>query len=241
MRPLQGAESQPFPLRVVTIRGRPSDPMLLACSSLGIALRRACSSHATPRNDVRRVMDCARHARVVLIGGPSGSGKSTLVRAMIREARRLGHQACVAREPRRPRNRPVLDLLTGTVSRRLGLLARAGLSEAALLPRTTRELSTGQRYRLALAMTLDQAGGRGSAWVFADEFASTLDRTTARILAASMGKWARSRERPWTLVAATSHEDLVGPLSPDVLVWCSLDGGIDIVPRTPRRVREKQP
>lgn len=219
---------RPFPLRVVEVHRKPSEALRIACSALGIVLRRARATRPPSPVAARRVMDLARSARVVLIGGPSGAGKSTLLRSMIAAARRRRERVSVVGVPCRSHDRVVLDLLTGEVADRLKLLARAGLSEASLLARTGRELSTGQRHRLALAMAMDQARRRGSTWIFADEFASTLDRTTARALAVTMARWMHSGPQRRTLVVATAHEDLIAALSPDLLVWCSLDGAFDV-------------
>ncbi|MBL8965059.1 MAG: hypothetical protein JNK70_13465, partial [Phycisphaerae bacterium] len=130
-----------FPLRVVEIHRKPSETLRIACSALGIVLRRSRATRLPGPVAARRVMDLARSARVVLIGGPSGAGKSTLLRSMIAAAQRRRERASVVGAPRRTHDRVILDLLSGEVADRLKLLARAGLSEASLLARTGRELS----------------------------------------------------------------------------------------------------
>ena len=58
------------------------------------------------------------------------------------------------------------------------------------------------------------ASGKGF-WL-CDEFCSTLDRTTARVVAYSMQRHARRVGA--SLIVATSHTDLVGDLCPDIRV-----------------------
>ena len=72
--------------------------------------------------------------------------------------------------------------------------------------------------RLRLAQALAVAERRPEPWsvLLADEFGSTLDRTTASVIAGSVRRWVR-RSRV-CFVAATAHDDLLEPLDPDVLV-----------------------
>ena len=97
-------------------------------------------------------------------------------------------------------------------------LSRAGLNDAAVMLRRPSELSQGQQHRLRLAQALAVAERRPEPWsvLLADEFGSTLDRTTASVIAGSVRRWVR-RSRV-CFVAATAHEDLLEPLDPDVLV-----------------------
>lgn len=97
-------------------------------------------------------------------------------------------------------------------------LSLAGLNDAAVMLRKPEQLSEGQRHRLRLAQAMAVAERRNEAWtvLLIDEFGSTLDRITATALARSIRRWVgRSNV---CLVCATTHDDLLEPLAPDVLV-----------------------
>ena len=107
-------------------------------------------------------------------------------------------------------------------------LSQAGLNDAAVMLRTPSQLSVGQRHRLQLAQAIAVAHRADADWsvLLADEFASSLDRTTAHALARSTRKWVTRSNI--CLVAATAHDDLLEPLSPDVLVELSPGGQCEI-------------
>jgi ABC-type ATPase with predicted acetyltransferase domain len=104
--------------------------------------------------------------------------------------------------------------------------------------RTPAELSDGQRYRLRLAQVMsliergDSGQGKGELTVIlADEFAATLDRLTASIIARNIRKWVTRSARPLCFVAATTHDDLLEHLEPDVLVLKHLGGRLEVLSR----------
>ncbi|MDP2899572.1 MAG: ABC transporter, partial [Candidatus Bathyarchaeota archaeon] len=113
---------------------------------------------------------------VVYVTGDSGSGKSVLLRALGED---LGDRAIDIADVKPFEDRPIVETVGGTLSEALSLLSRVGLNDAYLFIRRYRELSEGQRYRFRIAKMVES--GRGF-WL-ADEFCSTLDRTTAKIVA----------------------------------------------------------
>lgn len=143
------------------------------------------------------------------------------------------------------------------LSRVLNLLSRAGLSDAFVLLRKPGELSDGQRYRLKLAQVMamveasaplphtprhaSAASAHRSAVshadsqharlviILADEFGAALDRLTAAILARNVRRWTRQCVVPVCFIAATTHDDLLEPFEPDVLIEKHLGERIDIV------------
>lgn len=166
--------------------------------------------------------------QIVLFTGSSGSGKSSMLR-MVSE--QLSQQATVLdiTSLTLP-EKPLVDALPVEVKAGLDLLAACGLSEAQLLLRTPSELSEGQRYRFRLALGLAQLMRRDpatSAWLLADEFTATLDRTLARVLSFNLSRLARKYQVGCLL--ATTHDDVAADLQPDVHVRPGLDGRIEVV------------
>ena len=94
----------------------------------------------------------------------------------------------------------------------LELLSRVGLNDAFLFLRTYNQLSDGQRYRYRIAKLMES----GKQWWLMDEFAATLDRDTAKIVAFNLQKLARQQGK--AVIAATTHGDLFEDLNPSVHV-----------------------
>jgi ABC-type ATPase with predicted acetyltransferase domain len=157
---------------------------------------------------------------VALITGPSGSGKSTILRL-------LAERLAAADSPviRPPDNLPevaVVDQFRRPLESTLRLLARAGLADAMAFALLPSQLSDGQRWRLRLALAMAEAeaksrASRTPATLIVDEFASTLDRLSARCIARVLGRWVGSSRR-LRAICATAHDDLAAPLLPALLV-----------------------
>lgn len=174
--------------------------------------------------------------QILFLTGISGGGKSTLLH-LIGGALKSEASPCDAHPPglvwtdRLPMlaDAALVDALArpegatsaakpaelDTVCRWLSL---AGLNDARVMLRRPRELSEGQRHRLQLAQAIAMAERQPEPWsvLLADEFGSTLDRTTAYALARSVRRWVSKTNI--CLVAATAHDDLLEPLAPDGLV-----------------------
>jgi len=156
---------------------------------------------------------------VVYITGDSGSGKSVLLRALRDD---LGDEAAAMEELEAPGERPIIDLVGDSFRDALRLLSLVGLNDAFLFLRRPSHLSDGQRYRFKIAQLLD----RGRPYWLCDEFCSTLDRTTAKIVAYNVQKMARRSGA--TLIVATTHTDLFDDLSPSIHIHKSWGSEISI-------------
>lgn len=162
---------------------------------------------------------------VVCFTGDSGSGKSSLMRGV---AAQLTDVVDIDQMELQPRT--LVDGLSLPFEESLELLAACGLGEARLMLRTPAELSDGQRYRYRLAVALS----RRPAWVLADEFTATLDRTLARVIALNVHRQARRHGTGFLL--ATTHEDMLEELAPDLHIRCRLGE----TPRVTDRARAGQ-
>ncbi len=120
-------------------------------------------------------------------------------------------------------NRILIEALDLPVVEAMGILSACGLSEARLMLRIPDELSDGQRYRFRLALAMS----RKPAWIVADEFSATLDRTLAKVIAFNLRRLADRTGIGFLL--ATTHEDVLADLAPSLHVACRLDGQIQIL------------
>jgi hypothetical protein len=109
-------------------------------------------------------------------------------------------------------DKPLIETVGETVEEGLELLSKVGLNDAFLFLRTYNQLSDGQKYRYRIAKLIES----GRQWWLMDEFAATLDRDTAKIVAFNLQKFARQQGK--AVIAATTHSDLFEDLAPDVLV-----------------------
>ena len=155
---------------------------------------------------------------VVCFTGPSGSGKSSLLRGVAAQLEQEDPGSVVDIAALKLPEVSLVDALALPVEEALALLSAAGLAEARLLLRTPAELSDGQRYRFRLAAAL----ARQPKWIVADEFTATLDRHLACVIAFNLRRQASRAETGFLL--ATTHEDMLDDLQPDLHVRTDLDG-----------------
>jgi ABC-type ATPase with predicted acetyltransferase domain len=178
---------------------------------------------------VRQICRLVRPGRVILISGPSGSGKSLLLR---RVRAHLARRTLIAMDAVELADAPLVDCFANrNLSDALSILSRVGLAEAWSYFRKPRQLSEGQRWRAKLALCAEQAKTAEKPVLLADEFCAVLDRLTAAIVARSLRRMIDSHPTLCAIVA-TSHDDLIRALQPDVIVRCDF-GKITFVARTP--------
>lgn len=144
--------------------------------------------------------------QIVAFVGTSGAGKSTCLRQFASQAGATWLDDVLI-----DLDRALIDQL-GDFDRGSMLASLCGLAEAQLLCRLPAELSDGQAYRFRLAVAIAQ----GHRVLACDEFLATLDRTTAKVVAFNLRRVATSEGL--TIGVATTHEDLLDDLQPDVLV-----------------------
>jgi ABC-type transport system involved in cytochrome c biogenesis ATPase subunit/GNAT superfamily N-acetyltransferase len=147
---------------------------------------------------------------IIYITGDSGSGKSVLLKAIKKDLENAGEQVIDMAEVNIDPDKPLIDTIGKTFSEALELLSRVGLNDAFLFLRQYRELSDGQKYRYRLAKLIESR----KQWWIMDEFCSTLDRDTAKIVAFNVQKAARRMGK--AVLAATTHTDLFEDLKPSV-------------------------
>jgi len=144
---------------------------------------------------------------IVYITGESGSGKSILLKRL---EQLLAPNTFNIRDIQVDHKKPLVDTVGRTVEEGLELLSRVGLNDAFLFIRKYSQLSDGQRYRYRIAKLIE---ADRQYWVM-DEFCSTLDRDTAKIVAYNVQKLARQEGK--AVLAATTHTDLFEDLKPSV-------------------------
>ncbi len=189
------------------------------CWNYGIPAREA------PRTLVEPTEIDLSPGMIVLIAGPSGSGKSSLLTAIAEQA---GGAVHVGRRRFSP-DRPVVDgIASGDVpSAALEILTACGLGEPRLWIRRYGDLSEGERFRADLARAIGEARraethgkrtqpGEARPVIFCDEYTSSLHRRLARAVSWNLRKLVS--RHGLTLVAAATHEDILGDLQPDRVI-----------------------
>jgi ABC-type ATPase with predicted acetyltransferase domain len=166
-------------------------------------------------------------ADIVYITGPSGAGKSILL-GELEESIPAAHRVNLARI-KLPSDRTLVECIDADLLTSLRLLSSAGLNDCFCILNQPDNLSAGQKYRFRLAMAL----AAEKKFVFADEFCSELDRITAAVISHHIHKFAR-RNRT-TFILASSHEDIVLDLAPDVLVVQGLCDPTQVIYKQTRR------
>jgi len=154
-----------------------------------------------------------RDWHIGLIVGPSGCGKSTIARRLFPHLvehdehglppdlrQRLGSGSVVDAFPD---GMPIKDIIA--------LLSAVGFSSPPAWLRPFAVLSTGQKFRVALALLL--AAAPPDRPIVFDEYTSVVDRTVAQIGSAAVGRAVRRRGQQF--VAVTCHEDVEAWLQPD--------------------------
>lgn len=166
---------------------------------------------------------------IVYITGPSGAGKSVLLNAL-EETAPPAERINLARI-KLPKEKTLIDCFDGDFLAGIRALSTAGLSDVFCILNQPNNLSEGQKYRFRLAMAL----AAGKKFVFADEFCSNLDRITAAVISYNVHRFAK--RHGVTFILASSHDDILLDLGPDVLVVQELTGRTQVIYKTRDRLR----
>lgn len=164
---------------------------------------------------------------ICYITGPSGAGKTVLLEALYEAT--PADERLRLKEIQLESDKTLIDCIEGDFFSALRVLSRAGLSDVFCVLNQPSRLSEGQqyRYRLARALVSDKK------FIFADEFCSNLDRITAAVIAHNIRKMAVETGK--TFILASSHDDLLCDLLPDIVIIKHLTGNTEIIYRNKQR------
>lgn len=202
-------------------RGPAGSQTLRLCRMFGLTLDRL-----SDRAPVHQCTLQIAPGDIVYITGPSGAGKSVLLGELERAVPE-NESINLDRIPL-PNDRTVIDCFDGCVVTAMKTLSLVGLSEVFSVVNQPCYLSEGQKYRFRLAKAIEA----GKQFVFADEFCSELDRITAAAVAFNIHKFAKRTET--TFILASSGDDILLDLAPDVLVIKDFSGPAEVIYKTAR-------
>jgi ABC-type ATPase with predicted acetyltransferase domain len=217
-------------------RGIITDKVASVCNMFGLSIERLSGQRFT--HSCRLEINTGD---IVYITGPSGAGKSVIL-TELEKVVPVSDKVNLA-EIALPANKTLIDSIDGgpisqkngemgthaNLAESLRLLSVAGLNDCFCIINQPANLSTGQQYRFRLAMAL----ATGKKCIFADEFCSELDNITAAVISYRLHKFAKRTGT--TFILASSRQDLLLDLSPDILVVTQLSGPAEVIYKQKRR------
>lgn len=207
-----------------TTQGKHGDRIVLVAEVFGLGLDAERSFQV-----IENLQIDLRPGDICYVIGDSGGGKSTLLKLLQDQIRQAGIFGQIVDDKSLliPEDEILIEEAGATFEEALSNLCQAGLGDAYLFIRKFSELSDGQRYRYRIAKMLSS----GAKVMVFDEFLSTLDRDTAKAVAYCLQKLMRREHR--TLIAATTHEDLLEDLNPSVVIRKEFGSAAQIEYRNP--------
>ncbi len=203
-------------------------------SKRAAAVMRMFGLTADRLTETSTTIDCRleiNDGNIVYITGPSGAGKSILLGELEKSV--PASDKVNLNEIKLPDNKLVIDCIhsalryerhsDGDFLQALKLLSITGLNDVFCVLNQPANLSDGQKYRFRLAMALASE----KKFIFADEFCSELDRITAAVISYNIRRHAKRTSVIFIL--ASSHEDVLPDLMPDVLVAKELSGPTQVI------------
>ena len=197
-------------------RGTITDRVAFVCRMFGLNADRLTEQ----RFDYRCCVEI-NDGDIVYITGPSGAGKSVLLGELeksIPPAEKVNLSDIELHS-----DKTLIDCIEGDPLSWLRLLSIAGLNDCFCILNQPDNLSDGQKYRFRMAMAL----AAKKKFVFADEFCCELDRITAAVISFRLHKFAKRTDT--TFILASSHDDILLDLQPDVLVVRELSGPTQVI------------
>lgn len=158
---------------------------------------------------------------IVYITGPSGAGKSLLLSEM--EASVPPESSVNLSSLQLSDDKTVVDCIDDDLLSSLRFLSSAGLNDVFCMLNRPTCLSEGQQWRFRLAIAL----ASGKQFIFSDEFCTNLDRISAAVIAYNVRRFANRNKV--TFILASSHEDILIDLEPDVLVVKQWSGAAEVI------------
>jgi hypothetical protein len=193
-------------------------------SNKDAAVMRMFGLTADRLTEASTAIDCRleiNDGNVVYITGPSGAGKSILLGEL--EKSIPASDKVNINKIKLPDDKSVIDCIDGDFLQALKLLSITGLNDVFCVLNQPANLSDGQKYRFRLAMALASE----KKFIFADEFCSELDRITAAVISYNIQRHAK--RTGMIFILASSHEDILLDLAPDVLVAQELSGPTQVI------------
>jgi ABC-type ATPase with predicted acetyltransferase domain len=203
-------------------QGTITDKVAQVCRMFGLTVDRLTERRIN--HNCRLEINCGN---VVYITGPSGAGKSVLLKELEKSIP-ASDRVNLARI-KLPRDKALIDCIDGDLLTSLRTLSTAGLNDCFCILNEVGNLSDGQKYRFRLAMAL----ALEKKFVFADEFCSELDRITAAVISYNIHKFAKRTGTVFIL--ASSQDDILLDLAPDVLVVKELAGPTQVIYKQTKR------
>ncbi|MBC8472077.1 MAG: ABC transporter [Planctomycetes bacterium] len=203
-------------------QGTVTDKVALVCRMFGLSIDRLTERKVSYSCQLQ-----INTGDIVYISGPSGAGKTVLLRELeksVPSSDRMNLDRI-----KLPNDKTLIDCIDGDLLDSLKMLSIAGLNDCFCILNQPRNLSDGQKYRFRLAMAL----AANKKFIFADEFCSELDRITAAVISFNIYKFAK---RTGTIfILASSHNDILLDLSPDVLIAAELSGTTEVIYKRARK------
>jgi len=203
-------------------QGTITDKVASVCRMFGLTIDRLSERHVT--YECRLEIEAGD---IVCLTGPSGAGKSVLLGELeksIQPSKRIN-----LADIELPSDKTVIDCMGGSLLDGLQLLSTSGLNDCFCILNQPSNLSAGEKYRFRLAMAL----ASGKQFVLADEFCSELDRITAAVISSRMHTFAKRAGT--TFILASSRQDILPDLEPDILVVKELSGPAEVIYKPMRR------